>query len=329
MTRALILFFSSLAGCLLQTELAGELRIFGVAPDFMIVILVLMSDDYGPFGGFTAGALMGLFYDATVGQSPAIFLVAYPIIGLAACYFRTGLDKRLTKLRHKRLFELILICFLLTLAREILYIGYLFLIGAEQSFVTLFRMMVAAVYTSIWMIPFTGIKDFVLWQRRQRAEAAAEAKALEDARKKTEAPKNARGKAERPENARSEAESSESIRDKTEAPENTRDDAESPEYAREKAKAHENTIDDANTPEELQEKAETPENTRGNANTPEDILGKAKASENTRGNANTPEDIQGKAEAPVNAGKKDTLPEHTRRRAETRENARKEEEGKT
>ena len=309
MTRALILFFSSLAGCLLQTDLAGELRIFGVAPDFMIVILVLMSDDYGPFGGFTAVALMGLFYDSTVGQSPAIFLVAYPIIGLAACYFRTGLDKRLTKLRHKRLFELILICFLLTLAREILYIGYLFLIGAEQSFVTLFRMMVAAVYTSAWMIPFTGIKDFILWQRRQRAEAAAEAKALEDARKKAEALKNARGKAETHENARSEAEPSESIRDETEAPEITRDDTESPEDARNKAEAPENTRDDANIPEEPREKAEAPEHTRDDAN--------------------TLEDIQGKAEAPVNAGRKATLPEHTRRKTETRENARKEEEGKT
>lgn len=49
---------------------------------------------------------------------------------------RSAMNKKLSKVKHKSYLELMLICFFLTLMREIVYIGYLFLIGAEQSVVT-------------------------------------------------------------------------------------------------------------------------------------------------------------------------------------------------
>ena len=46
-----------------------------------------------------------------------------------------------------------LICFFLTLMREILYIGYLFLIGSEQSMITVVRALLCAGYSALLITP--------------------------------------------------------------------------------------------------------------------------------------------------------------------------------
>ncbi|MBQ9009369.1 MAG: hypothetical protein IJ088_08580, partial [Clostridia bacterium] len=152
MTRFLKLFFLSLLVCVIQTELARYVRIFTVAPDFMILFLALLTDDYGTFGGFVAGALIGLFYDTTTGYAPAINLVVYTFIGFMAAFIRKGLDNVLRKMKHKRFLEFMIITFSMTMVREIIYIGYLFLVGAEQGYVTFFRMFVCVFYTTLLVL---------------------------------------------------------------------------------------------------------------------------------------------------------------------------------
>ena len=48
---------------------------------------------------------------------------------------------------------MMLICFFLTLMREILYIGYLFLIGSEQSLITLVRALLCCGYSALMILP--------------------------------------------------------------------------------------------------------------------------------------------------------------------------------
>ena len=159
MSRAIKLFVLSMLACLLQTELSRYIRIFTVAPDFIIILLTLMTDEYGVFGGFVAGALMALFYDSTTGYAPAINLVVYTFIGYMAPFLRQNLNSAFRKLKHKRFLEFMIIVFSLTMIRELIYIGYLFLVGAEQGFSTIFRLFVCVIYSTALVVPIAILVD--------------------------------------------------------------------------------------------------------------------------------------------------------------------------
>ena len=153
MSRALRLLFVAVIACILQTNLAGYIRIAGVAPDLMIVALVLLTSYTGSYGGFCTGSVMALLYDASVGYILAINLIGYTFIGYIAPLMRKVLDEKLKKLKHKSDLVMTVICFFLTLMREILYIGYLFLIGSEQSMITVVRALLCAGYSALLITP--------------------------------------------------------------------------------------------------------------------------------------------------------------------------------
>ena len=153
MSRALRIAVTALAACVLQTTLVQYIRIAGVAPDLMIVFLVLLTGYTGSYGGFCAGSVMAMLYDSSVGYMLAINIVIYTFIGWAAPLIRHALDKKLRKFKHKSYLELMLICFFLTLMREIVYIGYLFLIGSESSYITFVRMLLCAAYSTLMILP--------------------------------------------------------------------------------------------------------------------------------------------------------------------------------
>lgn len=165
MSRALKLIFISMLACVCQTNLTQYIRIADVAPDMLIVFLVVLTSYTGAYGGFCTGALTAMFYDASVGYVLAINLVAYTFIGWAAPMLRVFLDKKLRKLKHKSHLVMMLIAFLLTLMREVLYIGYLFLIGAEQGLMTLIRALLCSAYTALWIIPFIFVvRKIMRWK---------------------------------------------------------------------------------------------------------------------------------------------------------------------
>lgn len=153
MSKALRLLLIAAVGCVLQTNLSGYVKIAGIAPDFMIAVLVAITSYCGAYGGFCTGSLMAMFYDASVGYVLVINLVAYTFIGWAAPLMRTFFSKVLRRLKHKSYLEMMLVTFLLSLIREIVYIGYLFLIGAEQSVITLLRMLLCSGYSALMVFP--------------------------------------------------------------------------------------------------------------------------------------------------------------------------------
>ena len=153
MTLTLKLVFVSIMACIFQTNLVSYIRIASVAPDMLIVFLVLLTSYTGAYGGFCTGALTAMLYDASVGYVLAINLVGYTFIGWAAPMLRSFLYKTLKKLKHKSIFVMMIICLFLTLAREVLYIGYLFLIGSEQSLITIVRAVLCAGYSALMILP--------------------------------------------------------------------------------------------------------------------------------------------------------------------------------
>lgn len=169
MSRVLKLCFVAILACVCQTNLCQYIRIAGVAPDLLIVFLVLITSYTGAYGGFCTGAVMAMLYDASVGYVLAINLVAYTFIGWAAPMLRGFLDKRLRKLKHKSILVMMLICFFLTLMREVLYIGYLFLIGSEQSLVTLMRALLCCAYSALMILPGSFVVARIMrWRVRRR-----------------------------------------------------------------------------------------------------------------------------------------------------------------
>jgi len=155
MALTIKLIISAVVACVCQTTLVEHIRIAGVAPDLLIVFLVLLTSYTGAYGGFCTGALLSMLYDASVGYVLAINMVAYTFIGWAAPMMRAVLNKKLKKLKHKSYLVMMLICFFLTMMREILYIGYLFLIGSEQSMVTFVRAMLCCAYSAFMVLPIS------------------------------------------------------------------------------------------------------------------------------------------------------------------------------
>lgn len=153
MSMLIKLCVSAMLACVCQTNLSQYIRVAGVAPDMLIVVLVVLSSYTGAYGGFCTGALTALLYDASVGYVLAINMVAYTFIGWAAPMLRTFLNRKLKKLKHKSVLVMMLICFFLTLMREVLYIGYLFLIGSEQSLITLVRALLCSGYSALMILP--------------------------------------------------------------------------------------------------------------------------------------------------------------------------------
>jgi len=153
MSMTIKLIAAAIAACVCQTNLVGYIRIAGVAPDMLIVFLVLLTSYTGAYGGFCTGALISLLYDASVGYVLAINMVAYTFIGWAAPMLRSFLNRKLRKMKHKSYLVMMLICFFLTLMREVLYIGYLFLIGSEQSMITLVRALLCCSYSALMILP--------------------------------------------------------------------------------------------------------------------------------------------------------------------------------
>lgn len=178
MSRTLKLILISMIACICQTNLVQYIRIAGVAPDMLIVFLVVLTSYTGAYGGFCTGALTAMFYDASVGYVLAINLVAYTFIGWAAPMMRGFLNKKLKKLKHKSHLVMVSICFFLTLMREVLYIGYLFLIGSEQSMITLVRALLCSGYSAMVVLPVIyvvrRIMRFHLRPRKKQADLSEE-----------------------------------------------------------------------------------------------------------------------------------------------------------
>ena len=154
MTRVLKILGVIFIGCLCQTNLANKIRFSGIAPDFIAVVLVSMSRYYGTFGGICAGMIIGMLYDSTVGYVLALDLVAYTAIGYFAPFLYRAFQGKYNKRPYESIIVLSAVCFMLSLGHELLNIGYLFLIGAQQSLViTIIRALIGSMYSTVWVVP--------------------------------------------------------------------------------------------------------------------------------------------------------------------------------
>lgn len=169
MSRLIKMLVISVFACVCQTNLVQHIRIAGVAPDLIIATLVVLTTYSGAYGGFCTGALTAMLYDASVGYVLAINLVGYTFIGWMAAMMRSFFNVKLKKLKHKSYVVMMVICFVLTLMREILYIGYLFLIGSEQSMITIVRALLCSGYSAVMVLPMIYVMRRIMnWRLSSR-----------------------------------------------------------------------------------------------------------------------------------------------------------------
>lgn len=165
MSKTLRLILLSMLACVVQTTLVRYIRIGGVAPDVMIAVLVALTTYCGPYGGFCVGSLTAMLYDASVGYVLAINLVSYTLIGWAAPFLRGSLEHVLRKLKHKSYLVLFCVCFFLTFLRELIDVGYLFLIGSDLGITTLLRSLLCCAYSAVMVFPAMFVtRRVMLWK---------------------------------------------------------------------------------------------------------------------------------------------------------------------
>ena len=158
MTRVLKILLCLILVCTLQTTLVRFIAINRISPDLIVCWLVVMSETYGPFGGFCSGAVASMLYDANVGYIMAVNLV----VGTAIGYFCTLLVPYFRKVFRKSKIAswlaMMLTAFISCIIKDIVNIGYLFLIGStlldlENLPVTLLRLAVSSLYSVMMILP--------------------------------------------------------------------------------------------------------------------------------------------------------------------------------
>lgn len=162
MSRAIRIVMTVILACICQTDLCEVHPNRGCSTGYDDGFSGSADGYTGAYGGFCAGSVMALLYDASVGYVLAINLVCYTFIGWAAPMLRHAMNKQLHRVKHKSYFELIVICFFLVLVREGVYIGYLFLIGAEQSIVTILRALLCSAYSAVMILPCSLIQNKIM-----------------------------------------------------------------------------------------------------------------------------------------------------------------------
>lgn len=189
MSKTLRLILLSMLTCVVQTTLVRYIRIGGVAPDVMIAMLVALTSVCGSYGGFCVGSLTAMLYDASVGYVLAINLVCYTFIGWAAPLLRKSLEQALRRFRHKSFLVLFGIGFFLTLLRELVDTGYLFLIGSDLGVTTLLRSLLCCVYSAVMVFPAAFcVRRIMTWKpkfmRKKKDEDFIDDKAATESHRK-------------------------------------------------------------------------------------------------------------------------------------------------
>jgi len=67
---------------LLQTALMPHLKIGGIMPNLLMVIIAIMTVSYGKLYAFISGAIVGIILEAMSYSTPLFYLLIYPVLAL-------------------------------------------------------------------------------------------------------------------------------------------------------------------------------------------------------------------------------------------------------
>lgn len=122
--RKVILFLAIVAGFLIQVAVAPHVQLFGVKPDILLVLAIVVAIQDGPTAGATVGFFGGLLQDMI---SPTLFGVSALVKTIAA--YMAGLFKDMT-ITYSVMLPLV-ITFIMTFFEQALLILSIAILGQE------------------------------------------------------------------------------------------------------------------------------------------------------------------------------------------------------
>ena len=77
--KALLLIFLYY---LVQTSVVPRLRVFGVMPNLLMVVIAIMTVSFGKQYAFITGAVIGIMLEAMAVSIPLFYVIIYPVLAL-------------------------------------------------------------------------------------------------------------------------------------------------------------------------------------------------------------------------------------------------------
>lgn len=180
MKRTLRMALTVFVFYILQTSVFTTLRIPVTQPDVMAVMLACLTMYTGHYGGFCAGAFTGILMDTFVGQVMALYIVLYPLMGISAVQIRVILEnirERIFKDHFRKSAhwaETVVVCLVIVLFREFIFVIYMFLNGVEVTYMHVLRILTCAAYSAVLTVPGDWLVRRLLYGKPGAREAADE-----------------------------------------------------------------------------------------------------------------------------------------------------------
>ncbi len=213
-TRAAIKFLKVLLMILLffllQTTVMPHLKISGIMPNLLMVIIAILTVSYGKLYAFIAGALIGVILEAMSFSIPLFYLIIYPVLALlcaqvfadmsdikremrrireaqrqseAAAEIKAPFLKKKLRLRIRRdsphdlnaHLRILLNALMLVALYEGVMLVYIALSGISIGFIHFLRIFNTLLYTAACCILMFPVRSFLgLYKRRRKASQLIE-----------------------------------------------------------------------------------------------------------------------------------------------------------
>ncbi len=156
--RYLALFLMIVLGYLCQVCIMPYIRIFGITPNLLYVVIGVVTVAYGKLRAFWVGLCFGLLMEIMLPSVPYLYLILYPVSTLF-CSFAFA-DKPLKTLEYERAvnkkskelpawLRTVLCTALNILVFEAVNVTYIYLVGSPLTFNHFFKAFGDVVLTSL------------------------------------------------------------------------------------------------------------------------------------------------------------------------------------
>lgn len=192
---------------LLQTAVMPHLKIAGILPNLLMVIIAIFTVSYGKLYAFISGALSGILLEAMSYNIPLFYLLIYPVLALlcaqvfadmsdikremrrireaqlkseAVSQIKTPFTRRKLRLRFRRQsahdlnahVRILLNALMLVVLFEGVMLIYVALSGIPITFAHVLRVVYAAAYTALCCLLMFPVRAFLgLYKRKRRLMA--------------------------------------------------------------------------------------------------------------------------------------------------------------
>jgi len=123
----LVSFLILLAAFVLQTTIVPHLKVYGVQPDLILVVVVIYAFNQGPVAGSVAGFFGGLLEDLVLIRGVGLNVLCKTIVG-----YLGGLVER--ALFADNVFLIMIAIFVATILNQIIYGALIYLLGERVLF---------------------------------------------------------------------------------------------------------------------------------------------------------------------------------------------------